>query len=1151
MPAYALPEPFKDPSPLSDDSSLNTEELLQRRKKIYRELGVDFDNAETITLYALLGLSRDIDDSKVISKAYRKQAKTLLSKKARKDRPVVDAIQEEIEYAFAVLKDDAKRHRYDGYLSLLDRHAELLRISGAAQIMAKDGQCPRSHYEALRNHCRDKQIKTKDGKNWLDDYFETQSIKIVDDPSPKAPPPPKAPAPKAEDSLKTLMAFCQNQGRIEFRDTQKLLKHALELKIKDPKAALLGLSRANKWTIEWQEPAPKPAARPTPMTPRNGGPREAATRDAGSREAKPRHANSRSLERPKALSPRAARSESRTSLPAPPKPAPPKPRRDSTPKAKSPSTRLRGRTLLAPPTADLSASRDQARDRGRNSKRRDSSPGTDHPVASVYLSVLRKVQRAVRNHSELKEYIPPFNNGDDISPPYEGRSHEDILKEQSLHLQAALRLLSQLTDRAGELDQEGNRHVQALIDQLSDQLTKARQLDESTQHRAPDQQIRVWRRYVSSKLSSQLADNAPPSLLGSKPISRRVRRPSTGRLSASSGRLASARRPTPSSERNSRSNVKRRKLGDVEAAPSERNSRPLRRPSTGRPVGRRRPSREIIERKARVDTVHSLPSRQQRLLAGVELSRNCSLSVFDASGQPLLVPNTSGEISTPSTLLFNEYSLLVGRSAREAVPDRPEHRVDDFLYYLGEERWFHRAYQREYPAETLVSLVLMRLLRDVLAQSGEPVTDVVISVPSVLTPRQRGALYIAGELAGVNVLDVIESSTAVTMARMEETLEDAPGLNLTLHIGDESLDCTLWEKTVSGLVIRDAFGDERYGKLAWNQTLADEIAELFMDLEGLDPRQDPISGFELNHKAWDLVKDIGSHDPARVLIECQDRIQMITVDRNRFDMLIEPLLVGGLELVHSVLRQYQLAPNKIHSLTISGDPHVLPFIRESFQDLFPSRILRTDGARDRVASGALSWGSRLLWRASHEGDPLLTEITDQEYNQLIPQASQRQFDQYSLQRSTAESLGVLTETTAGPKKLTLLPVGSLLPRTVKRKVGVTGPGFVTGGVLPRQGQEISLVILGGDSDDPSQCEVLAELFVSDPNAIRDQLEIELRFLDQDGRFIIDIVDPINKELLLSQQISSDQRKGFMDPESLENWQQDLQLLSDEGPSALR
>ncbi|MDF1664115.1 MAG: hypothetical protein P1V97_20270, partial [Planctomycetota bacterium] len=132
----------------------------------------------------------------------------------------------------------------------------------------------------------------------------------------------------------------------------------------------------------------------------------------------------------------------------------------------------------------------------------------------------------------------------------------------------------------------------------------------------------------------------------------------------------------------------------------------------------------------------------------------------------------------------------------------------------------------------------------------------------------------------------------------------------------------------------------------------------------------------------------------------------------------------------------------------------------------------------------------------------------------------------------------------------LVPQGTAIPIEVSRQVGVTGPGLVAGGVLPRRGQDIELTLLGGDAHDPRDCEILAELTVHDPNEIRSQLQIDVRFGDNDGAFIIDVIDPVNSNLLLSQEVHSHHRKGLMSEALMERWRKDLRTLADKGPMTL-
>jgi hypothetical protein len=226
----------------------------------------------------------------------------------------------------------------------------------------------------------------------------------------------------------------------------------------------------------------------------------------------------------------------------------------------------------------------------------------------------------------------------------------------------------------------------------------------------------------------------------------------------------------------------------------------------------------------------------------------------------------------------------------------------------------------------------------------------------------------------------------------------------------------------------------------------------------------------------------------------------------------------------------------------------MPFIQEQLTETFGHKLVQQPQVESAI--GALVWASYLAWNQNeNEQLPIDDLKIPGAMDRLVPPKLSDSFQHWSVTRSTAESIGVLTETAEGARKLELVPFGMNIPTVISRQVGVTGPGIVSRGVLPRRGDDIVLTILGG-AEDPRECDLLAELTVNDPNEIASQLQIDLRFMDYDGSFIIDVIDPVNSNLLISQEIHTDQRRGLMGESLVDRWRKDLRVVTDKGPGHL-
>ncbi|MDF1664410.1 MAG: Hsp70 family protein, partial [Planctomycetota bacterium] len=951
----------------------DSKELLARRQKIYKELGLDFESDKPISLYRLLNVEEGESDSKIISKAYRKQAKKLLSKKARKDRPVVDAIQAEIEHAFAIVKDAEKRERYNGFRTLEKLHERLSQMNAAVDLAVSESECDRKIYQRLVKMAKKLELSGENGKNWVEQHFETHSIKVV---VAKAPPPPPPPEPTPKERLQDLVKLCEVSYAISYDDSKRLLSFGSKLGLteKEARDEIIAFCNKKGWKFSFEAPTPSPA----------------------------------------------------------------------------PTTRGSER-FRRPKVTEANVSED---------------------AQKLYDLVVRKIRQGMQAHLELKMYVPPFNGSTTLTSMIGGKSYQDRFKEQVECFQMGIGQLQEILRLPEKLSPRVLEHVERLGDQLQGYVSRAEKLDNALLSSSnADFQMKQWKRFVSSKRSSTLAEN-PPEVLSVPSKSRKTK---DKRKQSPSSKLLVPPVPPPQ-EKND--DFPRFKVGEPEPPPpkGKTTSRYIslgtlslgqeppkvspRRP-TPRPAGddrgrassdrlrrtiplRRRDSSESrrsqraspagARRIKHMRRLFPLPSGRHRVLAGIDLSRESSISVFDKDGYAILVPNSSRDPRTPSTLLFNDSSVLVGHSAQEAIPDIPSHRLEDYLLYLGDDQWRSRMFKRSYPAEPLVALLMSRLLRDVVVSVGDSVTDVVLSVPGALNARQRGALQSAGQLARINILDVIESSSVVGLDEAIVLESDGPGLVLYLHVGGESLNGSVVEYTRKQRIVRMQRGDDRLGQRAWNDAIGDEVAKRFIQQEGIDPRRDPLAKHNLQLKAWQCLKEIRAKDPAHILIECHDRIQMLTLTLNRFYDLITPLLKATTDFATQLLRDSGVSTARLKAVKISGDPELLPYIQGALGDAFGRKVFEQVEAEPAV--GALVWASYLVWNQNKRNELGVEDLkTPGAMDRLVPPKLGDSFPGWTVSRSNIESIGILTETAAGPKTLELVPQGTAIPIEVSRQVG--------------------------------------------------------------------------------------------------------------------
>ncbi|MDQ2659387.1 MAG: Hsp70 family protein, partial [Verrucomicrobiota bacterium] len=164
----------------------------------------------------------------------------------------------------------------------------------------------------------------------------------------------------------------------------------------------------------------------------------------------------------------------------------------------------------------------------------------------------------------------------------------------------------------------------------------------------------------------------------------------------------------------------------------------------------------------------------KRKAIGIDLGTTFSAAAhIDAYGKPQIIPNSESERITPSVILFEGSAAVVGTHAKNNCVAEPERIADFVKREMGKPKeQFHREFDgRIFSAEELSALILKKLKKDAEKYLKEPVTDAVITVPAYFNDAERTATITAGQLAGLNVLQIINEPTAAAVAYGLDKLE--------------------------------------------------------------------------------------------------------------------------------------------------------------------------------------------------------------------------------------------------------------------------------------------------------------------------------------------------------------------------------------------
>jgi molecular chaperone DnaK len=225
---------------------------------------------------------------------------------------------------------------------------------------------------------------------------------------------------------------------------------------------------------------------------------------------------------------------------------------------------------------------------------------------------------------------------------------------------------------------------------------------------------------------------------------------------------------------------------------------------------------------------------------GIDLgTTNSCVSVLEG-GEPTVIANAEGSRTTPSIVAFaRNGEVLVGEVAKRQAVTNPDRTIRSVKREIGT-NWSIDIDGKKYTPQEISARVLMKIKRDAESYLGEQVTDAVITVPAYFNDAQRQATKEAGEIAGFNVLRIVNEPTAAALAygldkgSKEQTV-------LVFDLGGGTFDVSLLELGEGVIEVKSTSGDNHLGGDDWDQRIIDHLVKTFRGSNGIDLSQDKMA----------------------------------------------------------------------------------------------------------------------------------------------------------------------------------------------------------------------------------------------------------------------------------------------------------------------
>lgn len=368
---------------------------------------------------------------------------------------------------------------------------------------------------------------------------------------------------------------------------------------------------------------------------------------------------------------------------------------------------------------------------------------------------------------------------------------------------------------------------------------------------------------------------------------------------------------------------------------------------------------------------------------GIDLGTSNSAAAVMENGRPVIVPSAEGAgvasgKAFPSWVAFTkDGQKLVGEPARRQASINPEGTIFAAKRKMGTDFKF-KVMDKEFTPQQVSAFILQKIKQDAEAYLGDKVEEVVITCPAYFNDNQRTATKDAGEIAGLNVLRIINEPTAACLAYGL----DKVGKELKIMVfdfGGGTLDVTIMEMWAEGgFKVMSTNGDTQLGGTDMDNVLIEYIADQFKRETGIDLRGDKMAMQRLREAAEKAKVELSStvqtdiNLPFITADASGPKHLTMTVTRAKLEDLIAPIIERCRKPIEEALKDAKLSANNVDRIIMVGGPTRIPAVQKFVEDFVGKKIERGVDPMECVALGAAIQASIIKGETK---DVLLLDVT--------------------------------------------------------------------------------------------------------------------------------------------------------------------------------
>ncbi|MCF6509886.1 molecular chaperone DnaK [Blastococcus sp. MG754426] len=324
---------------------------------------------------------------------------------------------------------------------------------------------------------------------------------------------------------------------------------------------------------------------------------------------------------------------------------------------------------------------------------------------------------------------------------------------------------------------------------------------------------------------------------------------------------------------------------------------------------------------------------------GIDLGTTNSVVTVLEGGEPTVIANSEGSRTTPSVVAFAKNGeVLVGQSAKNQAVTNVDRTIRSVKRHMGTDWKTGEIDGKTYTPQEISARILQKLKRDAETYLGEPVTDAVITVPAYFEDAQRQATKEAGEIAGLNVLRIVNEPTAAALAYGLDKGETEQTI-LVFDLGGGTFDVSLLEIGDGVIEVKATAGDNHLGGDDWDERVVKHLVQTFNASNGIDLSKDKLAMQRLREAAEKAKIELSGAQSTNVNLPyitagAEGPLHLdITMTRAEFQRLTQDLLDRARAPFNQAIRDAGISVGQIDHVVLVGGSTRMPAVSDLVREL--------------------------------------------------------------------------------------------------------------------------------------------------------------------------------------------------------------------------